>query len=165
MYGTRMAADGWQEEYSTFLIRCGFKQGTACPNVFYHEERGIATPVHGDDFTSSGAKSSLDWLESTMKATYELTVGPRLGPGKNDAKEARALNRIVRWGDQCIEYEADPRQAEKLVAECSMGGSNPMLTPGVKVSFSELEKDQPLPLRLHTPFMGSSGSSKLSSGG
>jgi hypothetical protein len=34
MYGTRPAADGWQEEYSTALVRIGFKQGIACPNVF-----------------------------------------------------------------------------------------------------------------------------------
>lgn len=36
MYGTRGAADGWQEEYSTMLVRHGFKQGKACPNLFYH---------------------------------------------------------------------------------------------------------------------------------
>ena len=29
MYGTRPAADGWQEEYSTLLIRLGFHQGAA----------------------------------------------------------------------------------------------------------------------------------------
>ena len=37
MYGTRAAADGWQEEYSTFLVEhLGFKQGLACPCVFEH---------------------------------------------------------------------------------------------------------------------------------
>jgi hypothetical protein len=54
MYGTRMAADGWQEEYSTLLIELGFRQGTACPNLFHHESRGIKCSVHGDDFTSCG---------------------------------------------------------------------------------------------------------------
>ena len=39
MYGTRMAADGWQEEYSTFLVDLGFRQGDACPNLFHHAER------------------------------------------------------------------------------------------------------------------------------
>ena len=31
MYGTRAAADGWQQEYSGFLRSIGFKQGEACP--------------------------------------------------------------------------------------------------------------------------------------
>ena len=34
MYGARMAADGWQEEYSNFLVSSGFRQGGACPNLF-----------------------------------------------------------------------------------------------------------------------------------
>ena len=31
MYGTRAAADGWQQEYSGFLRSIGFTQGVACP--------------------------------------------------------------------------------------------------------------------------------------
>ena len=34
MYGTRGAADGWQEEYSTMLLSLGFTQGETCPHVF-----------------------------------------------------------------------------------------------------------------------------------
>ena len=51
VYGTRMAADGWQEEYSTGLVAFGFTHGDACPNLFRHAEKGIVTSVHGDDFT------------------------------------------------------------------------------------------------------------------
>ena len=88
MYGTRMAADGWQEEYSTLLISLGFRQGTSCPNVFFHDEKHIACSVHGDDFTSCGSRPSLDWLEQSVAEQYEVTIGPRLGPGPNDHKEA-----------------------------------------------------------------------------
>ena len=41
MYGTRPAADGWQEEYRTALARMGFRQGLACPNVFRQVDRQI----------------------------------------------------------------------------------------------------------------------------
>ena len=58
MYGTRGAADGWQEEYSTMLVGIGIRQGISCPNVFRHTERGICTSVHGDDFTSEGPRLS-----------------------------------------------------------------------------------------------------------
>jgi len=40
MYGTRAAADGWQEEYSSTLVTAlGFSQGGPSPCVFRHEER------------------------------------------------------------------------------------------------------------------------------
>ena len=122
MYGTRRAADGWQEEYSTLMIRIGFRQGESCPNVFYHSEKRIVCSVHGDDFTSSGHKPSLDWFETAVAEEYEISIGPRLGPGPGDAKEGRGLNRVILWCDGRIEYEAEPRQAERLIAECGRQG-------------------------------------------
>ncbi len=155
MYGTRAAADGWQEEYSCFLVNVmGFKQGMASPCLFKHPTREIALSVHGDDFTAAGAMCDLDWLEAGMKKHYELTIQPRLGPGENDAKEAVVLNRIIRWTAEGIEMEADPRQTEKLIAECGMEGVNTVATPGVRVSFAQTENEKPLPEHLHTPFRG-----------
>ncbi len=138
------------------LIRLGFEQGKACPNVFFHRSRDISCSVHGDDFTSSGPADAPDWLETEVGREYGITVGPRLGPGPNDAKEARALNRVVRWLDDRIEYEADPRQAERLMAECGLDGCKSMTTPGVQPTFRELEEDQELQQRLHTAFRGAS---------
>ncbi len=154
MYGTRPAADGWQEEYSTLLVSLGFKQGDACPNVFRHAQRQIVMSVHGDDFTSCGPKPSLDWLEAAIQEHYELDVGPRLGPGPQDAKEGRVLNRVIRWGDRRLEYEADPRQIERLVAECGLEGAKAVATPGVKPTFQKLEEDKELPAHLVTAFRG-----------
>ena len=59
MYGTRRAAEGWQDEYSGSLVEIGFTQGSASPCVFHHESRGIVVSVHGDDFTAAGPKTSL----------------------------------------------------------------------------------------------------------
>ena len=155
MYGTRAAADGWQEEYSTFLVESlKFEQGVSSPCVFRHPTRNLVMSVHGDDFTTVGAKCDLDWLESEMTAHYELTIQPRLGPGDSDAKEAVILNRIIRWTEHGIEYEADPRQCEKLVAECGMLATNSVATPGLRLSFDQLENDAELPLDRHTAFRG-----------
>ena len=159
MYGTRTAADGWQEGYSTMLTKHGFKQGRACPNLFHHPERHIFTAVHGDDFTSTGPKSALDWLEKSLLSEYELSIGPRLGPGPADDKEGRALNRVVRWTQDGLEYEADPRQIEKLVLDCGLEGANQMSTPSVKVSFNDLEQDTPLQPEMHTAFRGAAARS------
>ena len=136
----------------------GFSQGTSSPNIFYHEGRGITCSVHGDDFTSSGPKQSLDWLEAAIAERYEITVGPRLGPGPKDGKEATVLNRIVRWcsdnNGQWLEYEADPRQVERLISDCGLEGAKAVATPGTRPSTDELEKDTPLESRLHTAFRG-----------
>ena len=138
MYGTRMAADGWQQERSTLLIKLGFRQGDGHANLFYNPERGIRTSVHGDDFTSQGPCDELDWFEASIAEHYEITIGPRLGPGDKDAKEGRAFNRIVRWCSDSVEYEADPRQAERLVTELGLEGSQAMVTPGVRAAGPEL---------------------------
>ena len=154
MYGTRRAADGWQEEYSTTLVGMGFAQGEAYPNLFRHEARGVMCSVHGDDFTSTGPKDGLDWFEEEVQRHYEVTIQPRIGPGKADAKEMRVLNRVIRWCEDRIEYEADPRQTEKLILDCGLEGANSAATPGVKASFEAMEKDEILAEHLHTPFRG-----------
>ena len=82
MYGTRAAADGWQEEYSSFLVETlGFAQGTSSPCVFRHPVRQLVASVHGDDFTTAGAKTDLDWYEDEIKKKYECTIQPRIGSG------------------------------------------------------------------------------------
>jgi len=86
MYGTRGAADGWQEEYSTALVGLGFRQGESCPNVFWHADKDVCCSVHGDDFTTTGSRVSLDWFEAEVAKHYEITIAPRIGPGPNDAK-------------------------------------------------------------------------------
>ena len=61
MYGTRRAAEGWQDEYSATLVSAGFLQGKASASVFMHPER-IAVSVHGDDFTAT-------WFQTSSKTT------------------------------------------------------------------------------------------------
>ena len=90
-----------------------------------------------------------------MTQSYELTVQPRLGPGPQDAKEGLILNRVVRYTEDGLEYEADPRQAEKLILECGLAESNTAATPGVRLSFAETEQDTPLRQELHSAFRGS----------
>ena len=53
------------------------------------------------------------------------------------------MNRVVRWVDGVgLEIEADPRQAERLVAQLGLTGSSAVSTPGVKVGTHELEADE-----------------------
>ena len=155
MYGTRAAANGWQQEYSGFMKEIGFTQGTASPCIFMHAKRGLACSVHGDDFTSTGTKLELDWLEQQLESRYELRKGGRLGPGVDDAKELTVLNRVLRYTEGGFEYEADPRQAEKLLESLHLDdGCNGAATPGLKPLLEQLEKDKPVPVSGQTEFRG-----------
>ena len=155
MYGTRAAADGWQQEYSGFLKSIGFEQGEASPCVFVHKARNLATSVHGDDFTTVGPKAELDWLETQLEGKYELRKGGRLGPGKDDAKEILVLNRAIRWTETGLEYEADPRQAERLLEGLGLDEKcNKTATPGLRALVEQLVEDKPLPTSEITGFRG-----------
>lgn len=155
MYGTRAAADGWQQEYSSFMRSIGFSLGEASPCVFIHHASSIARSVHGDDFTSTGKKRHLDWQEEQLASKYELRKGGRLGPGADDAKELTVLNRILRYTDEGYEYEADPRQGEKFLEGLRLdGGCKGAATPGLKPLVEQLEKDKEIPAGGQTEFRG-----------
>ena len=154
MYGTKRAAEGWQEEYSQALGEMGFEQGCASACLFRHRQRSIVLSVHGDDFTASGSKLALDWWQKEMESRYELTVGGRLGPGPKDAKEVRCLNRIIRWTSTGIEYEADPRLAERLIQQVGLEGANGAATPGAKTGANEMANEVDLPQSEWTQFRG-----------
>ena len=89
--------------------------------------------VHGDDFTALGTPSSLDRYEEAMSKSFGIKLKGRLGHGRNDAKEVRVLNRVVRWNDyKGIEYEADPRHVEIMIGLLELENAKSAVAPGAK---------------------------------
>ena len=74
LYGTRDAAQNWTKEYTRVLSAAGFTAGKASPCNFYHEKRGMALTVHGDDFTISGPEADLNWLHSVLTSAWDVTA-------------------------------------------------------------------------------------------
>ena len=71
------------------------------------------------------------WHEVQLEGKYELRKGGRFGPGPDDATELTVLNRVLRYTPDGFEYEADPRQAEKLLEGLSLDSNcNMAATPG-----------------------------------
>ena len=65
------------------------------------------------------------------------------------------LNRIVRWTNDGLEYEADPRQAERLIESVGLdGGCKSVVTPGLKPTREQVDAEQDLHARDHTPYRG-----------
>ena len=108
--------------------------------------------MYGDDLTTEGPKMHLDWLKERLEEHYELVESARLGPGSQDDKHARVLNRVVRWTEEGLEYEADPRQSEKLVRDLKLEGSKAVSTPGVKATQQQMDEDEPLDHAKHGPY-------------
>ena len=72
----------WTAVYTEFLISIGYVKGKSWPCNFNHPSRGLATTVHGDDFTSTGSTRSLLWLKAQFEERFEVTaklLGPELG--------------------------------------------------------------------------------------
>ena len=99
MYGTRDASAIWQTCYTDCLVGMGFVQGVASPCCFEHKAWKVSVVVHGDDFTALGNADGLSKYEEGMTKTFECKMKGRLGRGKDDLKEMRVLNRIVRFTD------------------------------------------------------------------
>ena len=67
-----------------------------------------------------------------MAKHFEIKIRGILGPDRQDAKELRILNRIVRWTHEGIEYEADQRHAEIIVKEMGLETASSVNSPGIK---------------------------------
>ena len=69
-----------------------------------------------------------------------------------DHKEREIPNRTIRWTSVGIEYEADPRQIEKVVEELNLIGAKSVDTPGVKALVGAIASDEDLDLHQRTAF-------------
>ena len=92
MYGTRDAAQNWEEAYTEFMESIGFIRGRASPCIFYHKDRNMRAVIHGDDFTLLGLSDNLDWFRDRITERFEVKFKARLGPERGDDKSVRILN-------------------------------------------------------------------------
>jgi len=142
LYGTRDAASRWEALYTRRLEEMGFARGKASACVFYNKELDSRCVVHGDDFTFSGTDRALNIIEEAMKKVFLCKVEGRLGSGQKDLKEARVLNRVIRFTKGGYRYEADPRHAEVLWRDLGIGGEKPLSSPGAKPKEGKVEEEE-----------------------
>jgi len=128
LYGTRDAPKRWEAFLADELRKLGFTQGRASPCCFQHSARDLRCVVHGDDFVFAGPPSELDWARAATAKCFLTKVVGRLGGGAGEVRELRILNRVVRWADDGLRYEADPRHAE-IVAR-GLGAVRAASAPG-----------------------------------
>ena len=121
----RPASHGWQDEYTKQLKLIGFLAGVAYPCCFYGERDNVSCVVHGDGFTFEGPPEALLEISAALRKVWYVKVRAMLGPEPGDDKEISILNRVVRWCDDNLLYEADPRHVEKLLRDAGLEECNP----------------------------------------
>ena len=92
LYGTRDAAQNWEEELASTLSGLGLTMGSACPCVWRGRIKGEAT-VHGDDITIGGQRSAVESLIKMISKKYKIKK-PVLGGDPDLEKSGRILNRV-----------------------------------------------------------------------
>ena len=127
IYGTMDAAQNLQKE-NMGMVSIGFKVGRFSPCNFYHPRLNITCTVHGDDFTSCGPESAIEWFEGKMPAKYE-SKRSILGPDSKREKIIRVLNRVLSWSSDGITYGPDQRHADIVVEEIGLKAAKLVSTP------------------------------------
>ena len=130
-YGTRDAAKNWTTTYTEFRNGVGFKTSFGCSCNFSRRTRQVSFTVRGDDFTASGSDSDLAWLEGQFKERFECKIQV-LGPGRNQQREVRILNTVVKWSKHGIYYEADQRHSKIVVREMGLENAKTVPTAGAR---------------------------------
>ena len=125
------------------LTKLGFLRGRASPCCYHHPARSLRCVVHGDDFVLVGPPAALAWAKREMDKSFLTKVIGTLGCGPDEVDELRILNRVVRWGQEGIKYEADPRHADVLCA--GLAGTAPgVSTPGTASKDMSGDEDEAL---------------------
>ena len=110
LYGTRDAAQLWQECLAEHLVSIGFERGRSNPCVYYHRARDIRVLVHGDDYASAGLLPDLRWMQRELEGRFDMKTTLVGHAGDPDVvTEGKILNRIVRATTLGWEYECDQR--------------------------------------------------------
>ena len=102
--------------------------------------------VHGEDFITVGTRDQAKWLQTELEKRFKVKTSV-VSNGKDEAREARTLNRIIRITEDGREYEGDQRHGEIIVRTLSLDESKEVGTPGEesKPWKSEEKEEEKLP--------------------
>ena len=128
MYVTVYASHSWQEDCGQHLKekKKKFEQGASNPALFFHEDKGIAGDVHGDD---PGFVVPEKWFDEVL-GKYDFKV---MGKLASVSKEKQ-----IEWYEQYM--EPDARYVEQLTKELEIESDaiGPASGPAVKRSKTEI---------------------------
>ena len=96
LYGTRDAAQNWEEELASTLSGLGLTRGNACPCVWRGRIKGedVVATVHDDDITIGGQRTAVESLIKMISKKYEIKKQVLAGDPDLE-KSGRIFNRVI----------------------------------------------------------------------
>ena len=71
LYGTRDAAQNWQEEVARQMKKWGFKRGVYNPCLYLSKDKKAKVLVHGDDFAALAEKEAIRDFKRQLEERFE----------------------------------------------------------------------------------------------
>ena len=99
--------------------------------------------VHGDDYVTVATRSQVKWLEKEVKKRFCITASC-LSLHKDDVREIKILNRMIRIDEEGLSYEADPRHHEIILDDLKLANAKGVVTPGTKDEAKGRLEEEPL---------------------
>ena len=133
LYGTRDAAQNWEEELASTLSDVKLTRGSACPCVWKGctKDENIVATVHGDEITIGGERSTVECLIKMKSRKYEIKKQV-IGEDPDLENSGEILNCVIEWSRDGITIDADQRD--------------------VRETLDDLEMEPAITLRLHAPW-------------
>ena len=130
LYGTRDAAQHWEEDLASTLRDLKFTRGIACPCVWQGCIKGkhIVATLHGVDITIGGERSVVEFLIKMRSRKFEIK-NQVIGEDPDLEKSGRMLNRVIEWDRDGITIEADQRHVREKRDYLELERANHSATP------------------------------------
>ena len=110
LYGMRRAASGWEYDCARELVSVEMQSGANSVQAWGRRESGCARRlrVHWN--------GSQNEPVAQMRAWYDVNVRGALGCARRDQRYTGVMDRMLRWTDDGLKYEADKHRQALLEA-------------------------------------------------
>jgi hypothetical protein len=88
-----------------------------------------------------GSREAMAHFRRQLEKRFEIKTKV-VGTGKEEDREGKVLNRVIRVTEDGWEYEPDQRHAEMIVEELGLQGAKPSVTPGEDEKKWEQEENE-----------------------
>ena len=146
LYGTRDAANAWDEFFNEAIVRREYEVGLSSPCLYYCAAEDSSGWRHGDDLVFEGPDEWLDRLEEGLRSVMILQRRAKLGWGAADDKHVTILNRLVDLkDDSCVvTFEPDPRHVDLLRGLVGFDGRSKSVTTPADKRLEDMHDEEPL---------------------
>ncbi|CAK0837788.1 unnamed protein product [Prorocentrum cordatum] len=146
LYGTRGAANAWDEFSNDAIVRREYEVGLSSPCLYYCAAEDSTGWRHGDDLVLEGPDDWSDHLEEGLLSVMILQRRAKLGWDKADDKHVTTLNRLVDLNDasRVISLEPAPRHVDLLGGLVGFDGQSKFVTTPAGKRLEDMRDEEPL---------------------